>query len=115
MSLTLPAFSETVRRLRRERGMTQTELARTVGATRQWIAKVELDSRDVTLAKAIALAEQLGFSLELRERDDLSSADRALADVLREGVENGVLLRQQLDALRRAAIEVPAATTRIRE
>ena len=115
MDLTLTAFSETIRRRRRERGMTQTELANAVGTTRQWIAKVEVDARDVTLAKAIALAEELGLNLELRDRVDQSSADAMLAELHRAGVQNTARLRRQLEALRRAAIEVPVTTVRVGE
>lgn len=106
--LDLDTFSRAVRRRRRELGLTQQELARRIGVTRQWIAKVEVDAKDVPLAKAIALAEQLRLDLDLRDPsvddgalDGVVTAVRTFADL-----SDRVLLDAQLQRLRASAREV---------
>lgn len=101
MRLTLSSFSEAVRRRRRALGFTQTDLARHLGMTRQWIAKIETDSRDAPLAKVIALADLLGLELEFREPDMAEAPYAEITDAAR--------LAGLLRALRTSAIDVPTA------
>jgi len=53
-----------VRRLREEQGLTQTELARTSGCTRQTIIMLEQERYVPSLSLAFAVARSLGAALE---------------------------------------------------
>ncbi len=53
-----------VRRLREERGITQTEFARRCGCTRQTIIMLEQERYVPSLSLAFAVAKSLGVALE---------------------------------------------------
>ena len=53
-----------VRRLREERGLTQTDLARTSGCTRQTIIMLEQERYVPSLSLAFAVARSLGAAIE---------------------------------------------------
>jgi len=53
-----------VRRLREQRGITQTDLARTSGCTRQTIIMLEQERYVPSLSLAFAVARGLGVALE---------------------------------------------------
>lgn len=50
-----------VRRVRRERGLTQEELARRCGVSRQTINSIERDAHEPTLVLALRLAAELDY------------------------------------------------------
>ncbi len=55
---------ERIRAKREELGLSQSELARKVGLTRQGLCKYELDRADPRLFNAMCIAEALGVSLD---------------------------------------------------
>ena len=64
------SFGGKVRELREARKMTESELARRAGMTRQQINNYERDANHPTLSSAIILADALDVSLdELAERE----------------------------------------------
>jgi transcriptional regulator with XRE-family HTH domain len=60
----LTPFGKNLRRLRRERGLTQQQLAKLSGSHVNYIGGLERGERNPTLTKLVALAEGLGCSLE---------------------------------------------------
>jgi DNA-binding XRE family transcriptional regulator len=58
------AFSETVRRARGLRGLTQTELATQAGISRQALAAIEAGSYLPNVAIAVRLARVIGITVE---------------------------------------------------
>lgn len=63
MSRASDALGMTVRTFRNERGMTQQQLANTVGRTQEWVSRVESGQREPRLADLDRLMSVLGFSL----------------------------------------------------
>lgn len=53
-----------IRALRKERGLSQEELARRCGVTRQTVNAIENDKYDPTLALAFRLAQELGTTVD---------------------------------------------------
>lgn len=53
-----------IRALRKERGLSQEELARRCGVTRQTVNAIENDKYDPTLALAFHLARELGTTVD---------------------------------------------------
>lgn len=60
----LKDLGERIRELRKARGMTQEELADTLGVTQALIASYETARRSIPLRKLVVLAEALGISIE---------------------------------------------------
>jgi transcriptional regulator with XRE-family HTH domain len=58
-------FGAIIRKARKERGWSQTELGEKSGVSRPTIARVESDS-DVTTATLAKIAQALGLTLELK-------------------------------------------------
>lgn len=56
-------LSENLRRLRKDRGLSQEELADRCGLHRTYIGSVERGERNVTLASLEAIAKSLGVSV----------------------------------------------------
>lgn len=59
------AISENIRRLREQRGMSQAELAESVSLAQPQIAKYESGTAVPNAISAVAIAEQLGTTVEL--------------------------------------------------
>jgi len=80
-------FSEEVGRLMDERGVTQAELARRLGTSRAYVAKVLRSTTNLTLATmaklALALDARVDLCLAPREKD-ASSSDSSVARPLRQ-------------------------------
>ena len=55
--------SRRIKRFRQENGLSQAQLARSAGVTRQAISLIEQGKRDVTLQLAIKVAEALGVTV----------------------------------------------------
>ena len=53
-----------IRALRRERGLSQDELARRCGVSRQTVNAIENDKYDPTLSLAFRLARELGVAVD---------------------------------------------------
>ena len=60
----LKDLGERIRELRKARGMTQEELADTLGVTQALIASYETARRSIPLRKLVVLADALGISIE---------------------------------------------------
>ena len=78
-----------IRALRKERGISQEDLARRCGVSRQTINAIENNKYDPTLALAFALARELGTTVlitEHRLEDIFHAADRCVV------MENGRIL-----------------------
>jgi DNA-binding XRE family transcriptional regulator/molybdate-binding protein len=78
-------MSSEMRRLRREAGLTQADLARAAGLSRQLVGAVESGRHVPSVAAALALAEILGRSVE----DLFGTAPRAHTSALGEDVSDG--------------------------
>jgi len=64
---------------RRSLGLSQEELARRAGVSRQWLGMFERGKRTAELGLAIRLLDTLGLDLDVRERDEAPpSAESAL-------------------------------------
>lgn len=61
-----------VRDARNAQGLSQTQLAQTVGTTRQWLSRFEQGSNDVSLALAFAVLSELGITLRESGDDEIS-------------------------------------------
>ena len=62
-----------VRQRRNDLGMSQTDLARAVGTTRQWLSRFEQSSNDVSVSIIFAILKELELELEISE---LGAAER---------------------------------------
>ena len=56
-------FGQRLKKVRKERGITQKTLADIVGTTRETISKYELDEREPPLSKAVSLSRALNINL----------------------------------------------------
>jgi transcriptional regulator with XRE-family HTH domain len=64
----LPRLGGAVRRLRRDRGLTQAELAQQAGVSRQWIVTVEQGRTDgIELGRLLRVLDTLDASLMVRD------------------------------------------------
>lgn len=64
-------FGNRIKKLRKERGLTQTELAKQLNTTQKNISKYELEFLDLNTKTAIAIADYFGVSIDyLLGRDD---------------------------------------------
>ncbi len=57
-------FGKRVREVRRQRGLTQTDLAQKAQISRGYLAQIEAGQRRISLHMACNIAESLGVSLE---------------------------------------------------
>ena len=57
-------MENSIRALRKERGISQEELAKRCGVTRQTVNAIENDKYDPTLALAFHLAQELGTTVD---------------------------------------------------
>ncbi len=58
---TVDDFGVVARQRRRELGLSQEELGKRAGVTRQWLVRFERDSSDVSLAKVFAVLRELNL------------------------------------------------------
>ena len=59
----IDAFARTLQRLRRERGLSQEELAHRAGLSTSYVSLLETRKRQPTLTVMLALVRELGVSL----------------------------------------------------
>ena len=84
----MSAFSETIRRIRFEKQMTQDEFAELLGTTKQNISRYESGAVSPKISTASVIAEKLGISLselsgeEVIEHDSMESTSHALDNAL---------------------------------
>ena len=60
----VPEMENSIRALRKERGISQEELAKRCGVTRQTVNAIENNKYDPTLVLAFRLARELGVSVD---------------------------------------------------
>lgn len=60
----MPEMENSIRALRKERGISQEELAKRCGVTRQTVNAIENNKYDPTLALAFHLAQELGTTVD---------------------------------------------------
>ncbi len=60
---TTRAFGTAVRRARKDRGMSQAELAAEVGVSRPWLSELETGKRTVELGRALSVLNALGLAV----------------------------------------------------
>lgn len=60
---TIGEFGKALRELRKKRGLTQDELAMTVGTTRRLISELENGKREVSLGTALWAAHEIGMDI----------------------------------------------------
>ncbi|MFV0252110.1 MAG: helix-turn-helix domain-containing protein [Beutenbergiaceae bacterium] len=83
-----------VRAARRERTLTQAELASTAGVSIRWLVALEAGKSDrVELGKVMATLRALGLQLLVGDRSDerpeLSETERAVLAALEQGASDG--------------------------
>lgn len=62
----LVELGELIRKRRTELDLSQTELAEKVGATRQWVSRLEKGKNDVTALRLLAVIDALELNLDVR-------------------------------------------------
>jgi len=62
----LTELGELIRRRRTERHLSQTELAEQIGATRQWVSRLEKGKNDIGTARLFAVLNALELNLDIR-------------------------------------------------
>ena len=83
--MNLSAFSETLSRLRRERGLTQAELGARLGISKSAVSMYECGNREPELDLLRAMADLFGVSESVllgRPESDLVNADPELTEYL---------------------------------
>lgn len=65
---TIAEFGKALRELRKKRGLTQDELALTVGTTRKLISELENGKREVSLGTALWAAHEIGLDIMAEPR-----------------------------------------------
>lgn len=63
----LQDISATIRRVRKEKGLTQAELAAACGAGVRFIVDLEAAKPTISLTKTLRVLQMLGIKLELKE------------------------------------------------
>lgn len=69
----MAAVGALVRRRRIELGQSQTDLAETLGSTRQWVSRLEQGKRDVSTARLFAVLEALNLHADIRRPERVRS------------------------------------------
>ena len=85
--MNLSAFSETLSRLRRERGLTQAELGARLGISKSAVSMYECGNREPELDLLRAMADLFGVSVSAmlgRREPDLVNGDPELTDYLEQ-------------------------------
>ena len=85
--MNLSAFSETLSRLRRERGLTQAELGARLGISKSAVSMYECGNREPELDLLRAMADLFGVSESVllgRSENDLVNADPELTEYLQQ-------------------------------
>jgi HTH-type transcriptional regulator / antitoxin HipB len=68
MAVNVRAMGALVRNFRKERGMTQAELAQRAGVSRKWLIEFEKGKPEAQLWMVIDVLNVLGYELEIEKR-----------------------------------------------
>ena len=99
----MSTFSETIRRIRFEKHMTQDEFAELLGTTKQNISRYETGAVSPKIKTAAAIAEKLGITLsELNGGEPEQSAEDRELWQIREDMRRNPELRTLYDLQRKA-------------
>jgi transcriptional regulator with XRE-family HTH domain len=85
-------FGENLKSLRKEKGITQEELAEWVGVSRQAVSKWESDSGYPEADKLLILAEKIGVSLDDLMRDKLAGQGESHTITLATNQESAIVI-----------------------
>ena len=113
----MSGFSQRLAALRRERGMTQAELAARLGISKSAVSMYERGNREPELDLLQEMADLFGVSVSSllgRERDDLLNGDPELTEYL-ESLRDRPELRMLFSLTRNAAKEDVEAAVKIIE
>ena len=113
----MSAFGETLARLRRERGMTQAEIASRLGISKSSVSMYECGNREPELDLLEAMADLFGVSVSAmlgRREPDLVNGDPELTDYL-EQLRDRPELRMLFSVTKNAAKEDVEAAVKIIE
>ena len=80
-------FGDILKQLRKQRGLTQEDLAGMIGVSRQSVAKWESGETSPDLEKSRLIAEALGVSLDdlVSAKNDLVAGDNVRLTIFRNG------------------------------
>lgn len=82
--LTIRDLGRAVRERRRELGLTQAELARRCGFSRQWLVAVEGGKGSAEVGRVLRVLQTLGLRVALEPRPEGTAGGRLLDAVLEE-------------------------------
>lgn len=82
MIVTARELGTALRARRRELGLTQDELARRPGVTRQWMIRLERGHRTAELGLVLAVVRVLGLAIDLQPIHEPVSGDVDLDELL---------------------------------
>ncbi|NLG24297.1 MAG: helix-turn-helix transcriptional regulator [Clostridiales bacterium] len=93
MAFDVSEFGRRVRRVRRERGMAQYELAAKAGVSVSFLGHIERGTRVASIATLYALSEALGVTTDflLKGCGGFTDAQRRVLNELREALEQAWL------------------------
>lgn len=120
----LPPFAEWLRRLRKEQGLSQQNLAETLAVSQQTISLWERGLRKPSRRMEILLKHQLGITqeeLEGRRSQGAASSQVAEARVLGRGIslpaipKDAAAMRVEFEGLASEALGVPEAQRALKE
>lgn len=81
---TTKAFGAAVHRARKDRGMSQTELAVKVGVGRPWLSELETGKRTAELGRALSVLSALDLAITFVPMPDAGSRGIDLGQILGE-------------------------------
>ena len=76
-----------IRERRRLKGLTQAQLAVSVGASRKWIVELEAGKRTAELSLALRTLNALGLLVDVRERTNRDATEAINIDAIVEGAK----------------------------
>lgn len=82
---TSKAFGSAVRRARKERGLSQAELAARAGVGRPWLSELETGKRTAELGRALSVVSALGLAVSFVPQPSPDGATLDLGRVIGEG------------------------------
>jgi transcriptional regulator with XRE-family HTH domain len=97
----LVQLGELIRGRRIELELSQTELATQVGATRQWISRLEKGRHDISTARLFTLLDALELNLDIRRPRPAGASTAELPDM------QSILPAAALKAIREMPMQIP--------
>lgn len=83
---TSTAFGSAIRRERRDRGLSQADLAKRAGVGRPWLSELETGKRTAELGRALLVLSALDLAVTLVPQSSLDESSIDLGQILGEGV-----------------------------